>query len=268
MSSRIRVGVVLITVFTFGLVYGGIPLFLIMSFVACYCVFELWNMLKNIDKSFSLPLGIAFSMAFLVDSYFFGGVYTDIIILSALIASFIYGLFTKDDKISPIENTSLCIFAIIYCGFTFGKFIMLRNISMEVAIFTLLLVWGNDVFCFHVGKKRGKNKLVPKISPNKTVEGAIAGLILTPILGVIYKVVVIKIGATGFNYSYLTVIILGIVIAIFSQFGDLVESAIKRQVGVKDSGKLLRGHGGMVDRFDSMVLTAPIVYYILSHIIC
>ena len=131
----------------------------------------------------------------------------------------------------------------------------------EKRIFTAILgyvfavVWSTDIAAYMVGRKIGKHKLWPVISPNKTWEGSIGAVIWAVIIAAIYVTLV----PTGRNNALM--IILAFFLSIVGQIGDLVESAYKRFYGVKDSGKMLPGHGGILDRFDSMLFVLPVVAF-------
>jgi phosphatidate cytidylyltransferase len=121
----------------------------------------------------------------------------------------------------------------------------------------LFAVLVTDTFCYIVGCRWGKNKLAPVISPNKTIEGSLGGTIMCMVFS-------LGIGLSiGLAWYHATV--LGLLIAIFAQIGDLCESMIKRDAGVKDSSNILPGHGGFLDRTDSYILTIPVVYYYLQY---
>lgn len=127
-------------------------------------------------------------------------------------------------------------------------------------LFMLAGTWASDTAAFFIGKYLGRHSLAPGLSPRKTIEGAAGG-----VLGSILVA-----GAFLFLYPFLTpapVLALGFLLGLAAQAGDLVESAFKRQVGVKDAGVLIPGHGGMLDRFDSMLFTAPLVYYYVQKLI-
>ena len=137
---------------------------------------------------------------------------------------------------------------------------------MEDGRFYIWLVFlgafASDTFAFLVGKKFGKTKLCPDISPNKTVEGSIGGIV-----GVIISYAILTyIGNTWLNLdlNYLYMVIAGVIAGIAGQFGDLSASAIKRYCGVKDFGNLIPGHGGILDRFDSILFVAPVIYMFLK----
>jgi phosphatidate cytidylyltransferase len=133
---------------------------------------------------------------------------------------------------------------------------MLLNNS-EFVWLVYIIAFGSDTFAYFTGKFFGKNKLYPEVSPNKTIEGAIGGIIGSTILSIIY-----------FNYlsinKYFYIIIFSVSASIFSMAGDLTASKIKREFGIKDFGYLLPGHGGIMDRFDSVLFVAPAVYYFIT----
>ena len=113
--------------------------------------------------------------------------------------------------------------------------------------------WASDSFAYFVGSALGRHKLCPSISPNKTIEGAVGAVVGTTL----------TIAALGafFGWPLLLMAVLGALIAVFATVGDLVESVAKRETGIKDSGNIIPGHGGVWDRFDSVLFTAPLVYY-------
>ncbi|MDY7018704.1 MAG: phosphatidate cytidylyltransferase [Chloroflexota bacterium] len=123
----------------------------------------------------------------------------------------------------------------------------------------ILTIFANDTGAFFIGREWGKHSLAPNISPGKTWEGAIGGLV-SAILGAIIVMAILNL-ISPFALKYWQIILLGFLISLFAQLGDLVESLLKRNMGVKDSGKLLPGHGGILDRFDSFIFVGPAVYY-------
>ena len=168
----------------------------------------------------------------------------------------------RGDPDQGLINAAANLFGAVYIGFMFAYILLLRFISSEnglfYLIFTTFVTWANDTAAYFIGVKFGKHKLSPRISPKKTVEGSFGGLA--------GGVVTAFFLATLFQEPLFFFGILGAIVVIAGQFGDLIESIIKRNAGVKDSGSFLPGHGGVLDRFDSLLLSAPVVYYAIVYV--
>lgn len=132
------------------------------------------------------------------------------------------------------------------------------NGLLLLAIF--IFIWVNDTGAYLVGSRWGKRRLAPNISPKKSVEGSIGGLLLVLLSAVILRLLLFP------ELSWLSILLIAAVVAIFGTIGDLFESSLKRQAGVKDSGKLIPGHGGILDRIDSLLLAVPAVYLLLAFL--
>ena len=165
-----------------------------------------------------------------------------------------------------IANAATTILGFIYCGWFPLHLLFLRELSSErfhdglgfvVMMFTAILL--TDIGCYYAGRHLGKHKLAPVVSPNKTIEGSIGGIICA-IIGAIIVAYFI-----GFEWYY--AIIVGFICTVFAQIGDLCESLIKRDAGVKDSGDTLPGHGGFLDRTDSFIFTIPVMYYFCKYFV-
>lgn len=150
----------------------------------------------------------------------------------------------------------------------FGALIRLRvDFGTEAVFLVFLCAWGTDTGAYFAGRAFGKHKLIPKVSPKKTVEGAIGGVLCSVLLSCLYLAFlrnVIDIAYVG-GASYLGMSVLAVIASVFSQIGDLTASGIKRDCGVKDFGTILPGHGGIMDRFDSVVFIAPMVLYFFVY---
>ena len=132
------------------------------------------------------------------------------------------------------------------------------NGLLLLAIF--IFIWANDTGAYLVGSRWGKRRLAPNISPKKSVEGSIGGLLLVLLSAVVLRLLLFP------ELSWLSILLIAAVVAIFGTIGDLFESSLKRQAGVKDSGKLIPGHGGILDRIDSLLLAVPAVYLLLAFL--
>ncbi len=127
--------------------------------------------------------------------------------------------------------------------------VRVREADLALLGFIMLVVFTTDMGAYFIGSKVGKRKLVPKISPNKTVEGALGGIFSALVLAAIY------LSFFSFNYSYIIMLGIALVLSIAGQFGDLIASRLKRHFEVKDAGTIFPGHGGVLDRFDSVLFT-------------
>ena len=151
----------------------------------------------------------------------------------------------------------IILFGVLYIGWMLGHLVLLRGLECGVALifFVFFVTWASDITAYYVGSSFGRRKLAPTISPGKTIEGAVAGLVGSVIASLISKLLFMP--ALDLHHY----LIVGLLLGVVGQAGDLFESRLKRHVGVKDSGTLLPGHGGMLDRADSLIFTAPVYYY-------
>lgn len=161
------------------------------------------------------------------------------------------------NKKNPILNLSVLIFGLIYLVIPFYLFVELSVLSIkgsQVLIGMFILVWSNDSFAYLTGRLLGKTKLFERISPKKTWEGTLGGLILTSVSGILISMFL------DTQFDMLFWLIASFLVALSSIFGDLLESLFKRSLGIKDTGNILPGHGGVLDRFDAAIMSAPIFY--------
>jgi phosphatidate cytidylyltransferase len=150
--------------------------------------------------------------------------------------------------------------ALVYVIVSFTSLSLLMYVNKGLFYFGVIIIssWGCDAGAYFIGCKFGKHKLIPDVSPNKSVEGAIGGILVSIVLNVLYGFVVSTLG--GAKVEYLSLALLGLVLSIVAMVGDLIASLIKREYGIKDYSNLLPGHGGIVDRFDSVF---PIATFLL-----
>ena len=171
-------------------------------------------------------------------------------------------------RVFSVEQACFSIAGIMYVAMAFSHLLLLRFMGAETfvpfgtatlsfgeALIWLAFIgtWASDTFAFFTGSFCGRHKLCPEISPNKTIEGFAGGLIGTVLITVLLGYV--------FSFSLIHMVVLGVLLALTATLGDLVESSFKRYTGVKDSGAIIPGHGGVLDRFDSIMFTVPLVYY-------
>ena len=155
------------------------------------------------------------------------------------------------------EDAAYPIASSFYVGLGFNALIDARLVNVDKVLLALFIVWATDSGAYLVGTRYGRRKLLPKISPNKTIEGSLGGIISAVLVSAIFMSVRPQVATP---YSFVTMLLLTVIFSIAGQFGDLVESAIKRHFGVKDSGKFIPGHGGVLDRFDSLLFVFPLMH--------
>ena len=163
-----------------------------------------------------------------------------------------------------IRDIAVTVMSLIYIPtlFSFIKRVLMLENGRILIWYVILGAFASDTFAYFIGSRFGKNKLCPTISPKKTVEGSIGG-----ICGVVISYVILTIVGNeyfDFNMNIVYWILIAIVSSMVGQMGDLTESAIKRYCGIKDSGNIIPGHGGILDRFDSLIFVAPIVYIFIK----
>ncbi|MGL4521098.1 MAG: phosphatidate cytidylyltransferase [Bacilli bacterium] len=258
MKQRIITGVLAAAVFIPLVFYGG-PLFICVSIaLAIIGVYELLRM-RGIPM-FSLPglLSVGLLVALLVPTFWQvnnKNLMSAFIIYLFLILA--YTVFSKNRF--SFEDASFITLTVFYVGIGFLFFIQTRMIEDGVAyiFYALFTIWATDSGAYFMGRAFGKRKLWPEISPNKTIEGSIGGTLIAVIVAVLYNQFV------GMDMGMVQLIVLTILLSVVGQLGDLVQSAYKRHYGVKDSGRLLPGHGGILDRFDSLLFVLPILHLII-----
>lgn len=185
---------------------------------------------------------------------------------SLALSMILAGLLCYQVSLAPSESRHLSmfilLFGILYIGYTLGHFLRLRNQhdGALLVLFVLLVTWAGDTAAYYVGKTWGSRPLAPRLSPNKTIEGFLGGLVVAPLIA--------WIGHLWFLPAVTPVdcLILGLLFTVLGLLGDLSESALKRHAGVKDSGSLIPGHGGVLDRVDSLLLNAPLFYYYMAFV--
>ncbi|MCX7715665.1 MAG: phosphatidate cytidylyltransferase [Clostridia bacterium] len=211
-------------------------------------------------KSAVAALGVV-SAALLVAGSFFSAVREAIVLSVLLYMSFSVFLYKKVD-FKEIYSSAFITWYIVLFMLTIVEVRYSYGVYETLLIF--ICAWITDTSAYFTGVFLGKNKLAPAISPKKTIEGSIGGVVGTMFFCGLYMLIL----NSFFHYGgdYFKIVVLGFIASILSQVGDLVASAIKRECGVKDFGTIFPGHGGILDRFDSVIFVAPVVFYFISYI--
>jgi phosphatidate cytidylyltransferase len=248
---------------------GGLPFLLGVNVVILFGLVEFYRMMEAKGIRPYKTVGVAAGLGVSWYVYFQGGVFSSLFITIVLLAIMVLELFRRDGELAVfhISSTILGVFYVAWLG---SHVILLRKLGEgapagdwggSFVILAFALAWGTDTGAFFVGNLLGKRKLLPRVSPDKSVEGAWGGVATALAASLVAK-------ATFASYlTLLDALVLGLVAPAAAVLGDLVESLMKRDVRVKDTSHALPGHGGMLDRFDSVLFVAPLVYYYLRFLV-
>lgn len=263
LKKRIISAIIGILLLIFLVFAGSLPFFITVSIITVLAVREYSRMLKIKSKGLLTILALA-SVLIVFNAYLISNDLNflpyGIIFFIIIFTLYIYHLHNYEEK-NFINNLSYQLFSIIYIGGGLSFAVFLRDINQEPFLNTaalwlvLIATWLTDSGAYFVGKKFGKKSMAPVISPNKTIAGAVGGVLTTAvfIIGSAYILDILNIYYVIFAFLFPGVAIMG----------DLFESCIKRNFGVKDTGTIIPGHGGILDRFDSFIFTAPFTYYFI-----
>ncbi len=251
---------------------GGIIYLLFIMGVVLVGQLEYHNILESKNLPYAKKRGLILPLLLVLASYF--GYYAFGLFFTGIIITLLVLELRKADFNEIVLNIGTTLLGLIYIGWFLSHAILLRNVDNIQAIraytnnqdstadigffFVIIAVactFANDTGAYYTGRMIGTHKLTPKISPGKTIEGTIGGILAS----ILVAIVVNYIFHSPMNSEW--TVGLGLLIGLSAVFGDLVESSIKRGAGIKDSGELLPGHGGVLDRFDSLIFVFPVTYY-------
>ncbi|MCR6515273.1 MAG: phosphatidate cytidylyltransferase [Clostridium sp.] len=255
-------GALMIAPFIIFIFLGGIWLegfTIVLSFLGLY---EFYNALRQ--KEFK-PISIA-GYILIIAYYLLNNNFENMMYLIVL-ATFLLLIVPVVNLKYTFIDVAITLLGFLYVGILFS-FIHLVNIKVSGAFLVWLIFigsWMTDTAAYYSGKLFGKHKLCPKVSPKKTIEGSIGGILGATLFSGVFGIIIANYGVNVMaTYNYF---IIGALCGVFSQFGDLVASSIKRYVGLKDYSHLIPGHGGILDRFDSILFSGVIVFYYLTFIV-
>ncbi|MBM4763934.1 phosphatidate cytidylyltransferase [Bacillus sp. B15-48] len=264
MKQRILTAVVAAAIFLPIVIIGGGPFVLMVYCLASVGLYEVLKMREI--KLWSVPgmISLGLLWIFLIPNeqlkIIEGLNYTKIDFTVLAVLLFLsYTVLTKNRF--SFEDVAFSIMATLYVGIGFFYFIETRGATngLTYVVYSLFIIWATDSGAYFIGRAFGKNKLWPEISPNKTREGSVGGVICALIVAALFGYF------ADMNTNLMILLVITAVLSIFGQIGDLVESALKRHYAVKDSGRILPGHGGILDRFDSLLFVWPLMH--LLHLL-
>ena len=264
-ATKMLTGFIMGTVTMLCIMMGGVYILALLAVIIFFASKEYVKILEHKGFYPSLKIMLASEIVLALIMFFHRTEYVAAALLICTMAAFLWVLFRGRQPY--IANVATTILGFVYCGYFPFHLILLRDISSNtfnnglgfvVMMFTTILL--TDVGCYYAGRKFGTHKLAPVISPNKTIEGSIGGIVC----GIAGAMII---GACIPNVSMFISFFAGLICTVFAQIGDLCESLIKRDAGVKDSGNSLPGHGGFLDRTDSFIFTIPVMYYFCKYFV-
>lgn len=254
LASRVITALVALPIFLAIIYFGGPWLQVGLTLIVLLGLYE-FQKLFPAETYWDYLLLAGLSLLFLA----YTGLYESLFYLWFLLQLIYYLTRSTMTDQQPI-NQSWHVIAVFYVAGLFSFLWLLRaNFDIQWIFFGLIITWATDTFAYFIGVKFGKSKLAPKISPNKSIEGSIGGLLGAGVVAVIFAII--------YHHSVIKILLLAIGLSILGQTGDLVESAFKRERAVKDSGNILPGHGGILDRFDSLLFVIPSLYFFLKYML-
>lgn len=275
MKQRVLSGVVIAVVAISVLLLMNTVVFpIVWTVLAVMAVYEIEKVTQIKNKALMI-LSLVFSALFCLNESF-GFVDVSYSVVLAVYVLIMLTIMLIGYDITKFEHVAVAFFASVAVPFAFSIFVYLRDINLNSdgkfskteGVYLILLVlvcsWLTDVFAYFTGRAFGKHKLCPKISPKKTVEGAIGGIIIPAVINIIVLAVFEKFFFDGTVIPYWAMLIISPVLSVASMLGDLSASTIKRNFGVKDFSNLIPGHGGIMDRFDSCLFVLPAIYVIVN----
>jgi phosphatidate cytidylyltransferase len=269
LGLRVLVAIFGIPIIVFLVLTGGLPFVALVLLINLLSQYEFY---KITELKQMLPLkilGLVGTVLITISFYKFGTEKLWLIIIILFYITLLIELFRN--KASATLNITATTWGFFYPAVFFNFHILIRelpkSLNLDYAaggrwiLLMLVTIWICDTAAYFIGSAMGKHKLFQRVSPNKTVEGAIAGFVFALITAYIFHILYIKL------LSLSDCLIIGVIVGIMSQIGDLVESLFKRDAGVKDTSGVLPGHGGFLDRFDAPLFVAPVVYLYLRFFV-
>ena len=248
MKDRIISAIVALLITVPLLLLGGIYFEVLVVILGLIAMWELMR-LRNVPKMMKYISYVLFFCMLMFGYSYTGKLYIVNFTFVILIILFLFLpiLYYNNTKKYNIEDIFYLFSSIIFLSSAFNLFIKVRSFGLFLTIYLLLISTMTDTFAYFIGSKYGKRKLFPKISPKKSLEGFIGGLIFGSLISTIFYVLVIG------NVSIISIFVLSVLLSIIGQFGDLAFSYIKRYFNIKDFSNIMPGHGGILDRLDSII---------------
>ena len=265
-KTRLLSAIALVIIIAFVLLTGGSVLFVFTLLIALKAFFEMTRATKVRGEGQKVCLLEIFGALGVLGYYgvrYFANTETYIMLTITLTIVAILFVYVFTFPKYHANQIMAAIFSFIYAPIMLAYLYLTRNLENGIYIVWLIFIssWICDTCAYLVGMMFGKHKLAPVLSPKKSIEGAIGGVLGAALVGLVYAVIIGRLGISRSDLLWGFPVISAIG-AVISQVGDLAASAVKRNFDIKDYGRLIPGHGGIMDRFDSVVFTAPMIYYL------
>jgi phosphatidate cytidylyltransferase len=256
---------------------GGLPLATFLAAVSAGCAWELFRIARGGGLEPLDPIGIPLAGAIPLAVYSAAiGLYRPTLGVAALVLLIILAavIWARGTQRHPLGAAAVTAMGVLYTGGLLSFGFALREYPYAIGdragsalvAFPLVLTWVSDIGAFFVGRSVGGRKLIPAVSPGKTVSGALGGLVTTIAASWVYVHYVLT-PVSSLAMSLAGALVFGAVISVAAQIGDLVESLLKREANVKDSSRLIPGHGGLLDRLDSLLFVLPVAYVLFGWLL-
>ena len=277
LTKRVLAALVLAPVVIAAAYVGRGALSALLGILAALAAWELGRIAREGGiRPLAAGVALAAAIPLLVQAWF-EGVFAVPLSLAATVLVALLGaaIWRRGVDGRPLASVAVTVFAALYTGGTLAFAYGLRyhrfTIAAEPAtgtallFFPIVLTWASDIGAYFVGRAVGRRKLIPAVSPGKTVEGALGGVAVTVIVAWAYVELVLR-PVAGLTLRPAGLVLFGLAISVAAQLGDLAESLLKREAGVKDSSHLIPGHGGVLDRLDSLFFVLPVAYLLLDQL--
>jgi phosphatidate cytidylyltransferase len=254
LRTRARSAVIVVVVVAVPTILGGWPFLALVALMAALGAWEFSKLLRQGGYQPLTWLAIGLSLLFVAQARWPDLLPLSLLLTVAVLGSLLLALWHKSPQ--PASDWALTLAGILYLGWLLGHFLRLRALPDGLAWIALavLVVWAADVSAYFAGRSFGRHPWWPRHSPKKTWEGYLTGVLAATLAGAL-------VGHLLVGIPWLEGMALGLLAGVLAPLGDLAESMIKRQVGAKDSSNLIPGHGGVLDRIDTMLITIPLVFY-------
>ncbi len=227
-----------------------------IAIVGGLAVLEFYRIVARQNVRPLVLLGVVWTVLFIVSPHLTFTATTPLLLTSLIFFSLIW-LVLRRNKEAAFTAWSWTLAGVLYIGLLLSHFVLLRDLDLgrEWVFFALFVTFASDTSAYFIGRRWGRDLLAPDISPGKTWQGAVAGVTAAIIMGLVL------LNLFNLPLSYAQVVLLALAVSVFGQLGDLVESLFKRNMNTKDSGDSMPGHGGFLDRLDSVIFAGIVVYY-------